>query len=176
MVSERFRYCQHDIGHAWAALSISASMQGWKLQILNTIPDEEIAQLLGLNRFNDFEMKEKETPDLLAVIVPSHETFKPGQSLKQESIQKIAKGKWFGKANKLNEEYYPWEIIDMVSDACEKQKSDCDIEKLTPKLFPDTHMVPANDVKQEGKNTFLAGQIIRQRRSAVAMDLSLIHI
>ena len=165
-----FRYCQHDIGHAWAAIAISASMLGWKLQILNTISDEAIAQLLGLNRFNDFEMEEKETPDLLAVIVPSNDTLKPSQSLKQESIQKIANGKWYGKANKLNEEYYPWEIIDMVSDACEEQKSDCGIEKPCTQLFSDTHPVPVNDVKQERKNTFLAGHIIRQRRSAVAMD------
>ena len=90
-----FRYCQHDIGHAWAALSISALMLGWKLKILNTISDEAIAKLLGLNRSNDFEMEEKETPDLLAVIVPSNDTFKLDQSLKQESIQEIANGKWF---------------------------------------------------------------------------------
>ena len=165
-----FRYCQHDIGHAWAALAISASMLGWKLQILNTISDEAIAQLLGLNRFNDFEMEEKETPDLLAAIVPSYDTLKPSQSLKQESIQKIANGKWYGKANKLSEEYYPWEIIDMVSDACEEQKSYCDIKKPSTQLFSVTHPVPVNDVKQERKNTFLAGHIIRQRRSAVAMD------
>ncbi len=165
-----FRYCQHDIGHAWAALAISASMLGWKLQIINTISDEAIAQLLGLNRFNEFEKEEKETADILAVIIPSNDKLKPGQSLKQEAIQKIANGKWYGKANKLNEEYYPWEIIDMVSDACEEQKSDCDIEKPSTQLFSVTHPVPVNDVKQERKNTLLAGQIIRQRRSAVAMD------
>jgi len=165
-----FRYCQHDIGHAWAALAISASMLGWKLQIINTISDEAIAQLLGLNRFNEFEKEEKETADILAVIIPSNDKLKPGQSLKQEAIQKIANGKWYGKANKLNEEYYPWEIIDMVSDACEEQKSDCDLEKPSTQLFSVTHPVPVNDVKQERKNTFLAGHIIRQRRSAVAMD------
>jgi len=165
-----FRYCQHDIGHAWAALAISASMLGWKLQIINTISDEAIAQLLGLNRFNDFEKEEKETADILAVIIPSNDKLKLGQSLKQEAIPKIANGKWFGKANKLNEEYFPWEIIDIVSDACEEKKSDCDSEKPSPLLFSDTHSVPVNDVKQERKNTFLAGHIIRQRRSAVAMD------
>ena len=58
----------------------------------------------------------------------------------------------------------------MVSDACEEQKSDCDIEKPSTQLFSVTHPVPVNDVKQERKNTFLAGHIIRQRRSAVAMD------
>ena len=60
--------------------------------------------------------------------------------------------------------------IDIVSDACEEKKSDSDSEKPSPLLFSDTHPVPVNDVKQERKNTLLAGQIIRQRRSAVAMD------
>ena len=165
-----FRYCQHDIGHAWAALSISASMLGWKAIILNTISDEAIAKLLGLNRLNDFEIEEKETPDLLAVIVPLKDTFKSDQSLKQESIQKIENGKWFGKANKLNDVYNPWDIIDRVSVACEKQKSDCDSEKLKPILFSDTKTNADKNIKQERKNTVLAGQIIRQRRSAVEMD------
>ena len=73
-------------------------MLGWEAIILNTISDEAIAKLLGLNRLNDFEIEEKETPDLLAVIVPLKDTFKSDQSLKQESIQKIENGKWFGKA------------------------------------------------------------------------------
>ena len=51
-----------------------------------------------------------------------------------------------------------------------KKKSDCDSEKPSPLLFSDTHPVSVNDVKKERKNTFLAGQIIRQRRSAVTMD------
>ena len=58
----------------------------------------------------------------------------------------------------------------MVSIAREKQKSDCDLGKPSPLLFSDTHMVLVNNVKQERKDTFLAGNIIRQRRSAVAMD------
>ena len=58
----------------------------------------------------------------------------------------------------------------MVSIACEKQKSDCDLRKPSPLLFTDTHMFLLNNVKQERKNTLLASQIIRQRRSAVQMD------
>ena len=58
----------------------------------------------------------------------------------------------------------------MVSDACEEQKSDCDIKKPSTQLFSVTHPLPVNDLKQEGENTLLAGHIIRQRRSAVAMD------
>ena len=46
-------------------------------------------------------------------------------------------------------------------------------EKLsTPILFFDTktNPLPVKNIKQERKNTVLAGQIIRQRRSAVEMD------
>ena len=39
-----FRYCQHDVGHALAALSFSANLLGWKVTWLNAVSDEEIAR------------------------------------------------------------------------------------------------------------------------------------
>jgi nitroreductase len=36
-----FRYCQHDVGHALAALSFSANLLGWKVTWLNAGSDEK---------------------------------------------------------------------------------------------------------------------------------------
>jgi nitroreductase len=42
-----FRYCQHDLGHALAAISFSAATLGWKAQ-LQTVHAEYLDWLLGL--------------------------------------------------------------------------------------------------------------------------------
>ena len=59
-----FRYCNHDAGHALAALSISANLFGWKVTYLNGLSDEAIERVLGFNAAGYHEL-EKEHPDLL---------------------------------------------------------------------------------------------------------------
>ena len=43
-----FRYCQHDVGHALAALRFAAAALGWRLQLLQEWDDAMLARLLGL--------------------------------------------------------------------------------------------------------------------------------
>ena len=45
-----FRYCNHDVGHALAALSLSANVFGWKATYLNALSDEAIENILGLDK------------------------------------------------------------------------------------------------------------------------------
>jgi SagB-type dehydrogenase family enzyme len=49
-----FRYCQHDVGHALAALRFAAAALGWGVQLLAEWDDENLVRLLGLDRINDF--------------------------------------------------------------------------------------------------------------------------
>ncbi len=37
-----FRYCQHDLGHAIAAIRLSAQMNGWNMIVLNQVTDDQI--------------------------------------------------------------------------------------------------------------------------------------
>lgn len=43
-----FRYCQHDLGHALATVSMAAASLGWTTRIMSLFPDEEVAEALGL--------------------------------------------------------------------------------------------------------------------------------
>jgi len=54
-----FRYCQHDVGHALAALSFSANLLGWKVAWLNAVSDEEIARCRGFDKtlWPEFELE-----------------------------------------------------------------------------------------------------------------------
>src|SRR5206468_5914174 len=60
-----FRYCQHDVGHALGALRFAAAALGWRLRLVDRARDAAIAQLLGLDRDEDFAGAEREHPELL---------------------------------------------------------------------------------------------------------------
>src|SRR5262245_9631654 len=57
-----FRYCQHDLGHAVAAVAIAARMLGWDARILPDWSHAELAALLGIDRDQDFVDAEREEP------------------------------------------------------------------------------------------------------------------
>lgn len=61
-----FRYCQHDIGHALAALSYAAACLGWSIELCSEAADADIASWLGLDRQEDFVADEHEAADLLS--------------------------------------------------------------------------------------------------------------
>lgn len=43
-----FRYCQHDLGHALCAISLSAAMLGWRAEVIGEFVDAELESLFGL--------------------------------------------------------------------------------------------------------------------------------
>jgi SagB-type dehydrogenase family enzyme len=63
-----FRYCQHDVGHAIAALRYAAALLGWQVHLLDTWGDADISTILGVEREVDFKAAEREHPDLIMQI------------------------------------------------------------------------------------------------------------
>ncbi len=157
-----YRYCQHDIGHALASLRLSASALGWTLRGLSRPSDDDISRLLGLDRADDFDPEERETPALLALVVPSGAAFTPEYAPLPRAVEEAAAGAWFGKARPLSPEHHPWEIIDQVSEACKKPRTE------TPDLPAAAH--GDRPAPADGPGTPSAGKIVRQRRSALALD------
>lgn len=160
-----FRYCQHDIGHALAALTFAARLLGWTLGLLQTTSDATIEALLGLHRASDFDEAEQEAPDLLAVVAPFSVATPPqGQTLPNSAVREIAEGQWFGQANRLSRDHVAWEAIEAVHAATRKREVIFEpvIEQRTP--FPDPIL------RRSDNREVPAAQIIRQRRSAVDFD------
>src|SRR5205085_905289 len=63
-----FRYCQHDVGHAVAAVRYAAAALGWSARLLNHLGDDEVATWLGCNRAADYAAvapDDREHPDAL---------------------------------------------------------------------------------------------------------------
>jgi SagB-type dehydrogenase family enzyme len=161
-----YRYCQQDVGHALAALVVSAAVNGWSVVLLDATGDGEIAALLGLDRTPDFEDAEREQPDLLAAVVPAavqHDADAAvPRRLPSEAVACVASGRWVGTANALSTDHVNWKIIDRVADACFKPATEPDgVSPLGHSFGPPP---------RPGRPTIPACRIIRQRRSAVALD------
>jgi SagB-type dehydrogenase family enzyme len=171
-----FRYCNHDVGHAIGTARIAAATLGWNMALLDGLSQNTIARLLGTDRTDDFQGVEPEHPDCLAVIWPlgdvKRETLNVTRGelievplfLDSAVVKDLAGGKWNGNANQLSREHgVHWDIIDEVAEASRK----CTVEQHSvalPRLF-------TNDVSRFTFNeNQSAGQIIRQRRSAVSFD------
>ena len=184
-----FRYCNHDVGHAIGTARIAAATLGWKMTLLDGLSQNLSAKLLGTDRVEDFHGVEPEHPDCLAVVWPveavkgkglgvrgSQEVDEEGGEkggqgeiplfLDPDVVKELAECIWYGKANRLSGEHgVHWDIIDETAAASWKTQvqgltislQDC-LSETTPHPLPLT------------PHECSAGQIIRQRRSAVSFD------
>jgi len=175
-----FRYCNHDVGHAIGTARIAAATLGWNMVLLDGVEQNTVACLLGTNRVEDFAGAESEHPDCLAVIWPQEIVKREASFVKRAAqemplfldpamVEKFAAGPWHGKANKLSGEHgVDWDIIDEVAEASWKAQAD----KLAISLSMSSD--PISDTLHVSRETndagLSAGQIIRQRRSAVSFD------
>src|SRR5271170_3323726 len=68
-----FRYCQHDVGHALAAVRYAAAALGWSARLLDHLGDDAVATWLGLDQagFAQLDPLDREHPDALVLVGPS---------------------------------------------------------------------------------------------------------
>ncbi|MCC2642158.1 MAG: uncharacterized protein K0S45_2571 [Nitrospira sp.] len=162
-----FRYCNHDVGHAIGSARIAAATLGWNMALLDGIPQNTAAMLLGTHRKEDFGDVEPEHPDCLAVIWPVGDVR--GEIplfLDPNAVQDLAAGPWHGKANPLSREHgVDWEIIDEAAEASWKTRD----EKPEVPLHGSPDQASLHPLSRM-PHAPSAGQIIRQRRSAVSFD------
>jgi SagB-type dehydrogenase family enzyme len=150
-----FRYCQHDVGHALAALRFAAAALGWRVQLLPEWNDANLAQLLGLDRAEDFAAAERETPELLVRVMVN-----AGDSKVRSPVANPA-SEWFGRANRLSDAHVEWPAIDAAVKASERKIASAEQSRTMDWVpWPPTPPVCSHS----------ASQLIRQRRSAVNFD------
>ena len=171
-----FRYCQHDVGHAIGSMRIAARTLGWRMLLLDGMADDTIATLLGLDRDNDFADAEREHPDCIAAIWPADrvDTLSPPTkvyvptSLPEAAARDAAGLVWRGRANRLTRGApVRWEILDEVAHASWKTSTE---HTVVEGPCGRAGASPAADAPRPEAREPSAGQIIRQRRSALAFD------
>ena len=152
-----FRYCQHDAGHAIGAARIAARTLGWRMRLLEGVSDDTVAALLGIDRDQDFEGAEREHPDCLAAVWPGDQPLGAATSV---SLPRKLVQPWHGKANRLSrDDPVEWPLLAEVETASWKSTAQhLEIDLKTPS---------PSGAARDGPT---AGQVIRQRRSALAFD------
>jgi SagB-type dehydrogenase family enzyme len=148
-----FRYCQHDIGHAIAALSYAAACLGWTIELCSELSDADIAEWLGLDRSDDFIDNEREHPDCFFRL---HTLLNNGTCLDRGLLsQNLQLASWAGKAERLSpRHFYRWPVIDEVAVQTEKPETTFERSQPITLQLP----LPSHNLS--------ATRLIRQRRSA----------
>lgn len=147
-----YRYCQHDVGHALGAIRYAAACLGWRVDLITSINDAELSRLLGISAQTGIEA---EHADCLLLVHPGN--CRP--NLNRFHVGEI-KPILMGSPNILSSDHHEWPVINEVAIAC---------TKTDPGQFDDAHPTDLPALSA-GPGTVAAADLIRGRRSAVAMD------
>lgn len=150
-----YRYCQHDIGHAIAAMAIAASGLGWQATLLDELGTDEVAGLLGVAQASG---PEAEVADCMLAIHAQGESVP--RRLPSATLDRFTRLAWTGEAVALSPDHVHWPSIDRVATAATKPRS-------LPDPNPNDPQGPAHvyDAEPVGLR-----EVIRARRSAVAFN------
>ena len=152
-----FRYCNHDIGHALAAVSVAANLFGWKTTYLSGVSDRELNTILGFDKTR-FESLEEEHPDLICWVHPGPDSDIP-RRLPPSIISGIKDAEFKGRPNRLSKQPVDWGIIYRTAELTRKT---ADADQKPEFTAPYEFEIDAPDAA--------AAEIIRRRRSATAFD------
>ncbi len=166
-----FRYCQHDVGHALAALRLAAAALGWRARLIDTLGDEVVARLLGLDRDDDFthlDVHDREHPEALLWIATD------GRDVDVEAVAaslrtraaSLEEATFSGRANALSSAHFDWPAIAAAADATCCPPSPAPMQEASA-FAP--FALPRQSVSARAVAA-VAATLIRARRSAVAFD------
>ena len=152
-----FRYCNHDVGHALAAVSFSANLYGWKSTYLNGLSDDTMDTVLGYDKTR-FASLEEEHPDLLCFVHPHHHWPIP-RTLPDALRSAFSNLEFQGTPNLLSKKRVNWDIIYQTANLTRK-----------PETEPLKLSFDRREWRPEVPCRLTAAEVIRQRRSATSFD------
>lgn len=153
-----FRYCQHDVGHAIAAITYAAAGLGWRVRRIAGVDDRQIERLLGLDAEKDIE---SEHPDLLLVVstLAGDHPAASDRSIALDVLADSAARECLGTRNVLSPDHVEWPVIFDVAEATRLVAAlPAAVESRTP--------APAL-IENRGLS---ARRLFRTRRSAQSLD------
>lgn len=179
-----FRYCQHDVGHAIAALRLSAAMCGWQLSLAEEWTTTQLSTITGVDRDDDYVEAEREEPACALLLRPvdqrtatamaaSHgAASETGDQQVAALVAGVRDGRWAGRASQLSEDHVQWTFIDDVATASRRQPDTGEARWQAP-LAARVAAGETNDLngaRPAMARAWQATTIVLQRRSAVAFD------
>ena len=156
-----FRYCQHDTGHALAAMRMAAAMMGWDFRVLPGWSTASVFAALGLDRDSDFAEAEPEEAACQCMVSP--QTIDTAALPRADAvISALHAGAWTGCANRLSPDHVSWEWIDAVAKASRVTAAAVDLTAIAGLWMPIERPGPCA--------VSTASTLLLQRRSAVDLD------
>jgi SagB-type dehydrogenase family enzyme len=168
-----FRYCQHDLGHAIAALRLSAALVGWRMTLQPSWPQRVIAALIGIDRDEDYVDAEREEPAcLLLATAGSENAGRDVASVAGALVDAARGGTWHGRASQLSEDHVEWTFIDEVARATEDPGRDLPAPPAghTGSLSLGARGLAPRSGRSRPVPALDARALVLQRRSALAFD------
>ena len=110
-----FRYCQHDLGHAVAAVRLAAALVGWRATVLPQWSHETVAAVTGIERDDDFVDAEREEPACVMAVTAGEPPASLGDG--RALADAIRRGQWSGRASQLSQDHVEWTFIDQIARA-----------------------------------------------------------
>lgn len=167
-----FRYANHDLGHAIAALTFAAAGPGWKTCLLSDMASEDIAKLLGI--FGR-QGPEKEEPACLLAVYPAGKESLHGK-VSSSVVADFEKLAWNGVPNRLSPAHVEWADIEKASSVTRKGETD-HFSDRKPELKPERKASAlSGTVSGHRTNSGLEAaplrSVIHRRRSAIEMNNS----
>jgi SagB-type dehydrogenase family enzyme len=165
-----YRYCQHDVGHALAAISFAAAGLGWKARLLDEPGTEELSALMGVFAPVDAE---PEHPDCLVAVFPETDVIAE-PALDPVPVEMLHALLWEGRPNRLSPAQVDWRWVEAASTSATKPR--------TPVRTGDSQIArflrdePAQPLRDPQSSSYAAKsapglrEVIHRRRSAVEMD------
>ena len=145
-----YRYCQHDVGHAMAALSFAAAALGWQVRMVPGVDDAGAARLAGIA---DQRGPDAEHVDVVLAVGPALGPACEGLAVPLDHRVELA-----GRPNVLSHEHRAWPIIEETARACARRGP----------VAPEASC--PGDLPEPAERSVLARRLFRTRRSAVALD------
>ncbi|XP_027106470.2 uncharacterized protein [Coffea arabica] len=170
-----FRYCNHDVGHAIAAVSMAAAGLGWEVKVLDGLGYDELEKLMGLDVFPEFKIPSRpvkgkmpeiefEHPDCVLLVFPSGiSDFGVDYKGLSLAISQFSTLEWKGKPNLLSKEHVCWDIIYRTAEATKNPLNIFNQSMVAPFLG-------SGDISESSYKGFSLREVVRKRRSAVDMD------
>jgi SagB-type dehydrogenase family enzyme len=110
-----FRYCQHDLGHAVAAVRLAAALAGWRVSILPQWSHRAVAAITGIDRDDDFVEAEREEPGCVLAVTAGGPPPSLGDGWPLADA--IRRGRWAGRASQLSDDHVEWTFIEEIAHA-----------------------------------------------------------
>ncbi|KAL5230686.1 hypothetical protein ABZP36_029462 [Zizania latifolia] len=172
------RYCNHDVGHALAAVALATAALGWDARLLDGLSDEDLGCLVGVGKGapappeglpdkmvrGETPWVERQHPDCAVLLFPSGSEPEVDYGAMSAALRGFEGLEWVGKANSLSKDHVVWNVIYHTAEAVKKH-GPAPGERFSVSPWQRSAALSDGLYKE-----LTMQEVVRCRRSAVDMD------